>query len=259
MAQIPIVDASRSVVRGGTVLAPQRDLPTDVWSPTGAGEYPLVVFIHGYDTGPLDYSRFCSTLASSGYVVAAPSFPLEDPSRGFGLDRRDLPDEVADISFVITALEQRPRSDQIDRSQIAVVGHSDGADVALMAGYQVGRLDPRVRAVVADAPDPLSGSIASSTAPLLLIQGTADSVVPYSASQTVFGQVRAPDYFVSLLGADHLPPIAGGTEWTPVLDEDVADFLDATVAGRGSGAAALISELDDPPLTRLLVAHTSSP
>ena len=192
MTEVPIVDVSRSVVRQGTGLAQQRSLPTYVWSPTASGHYPLVIFVHGYNLGPLNYARFCSALASSGYIVAAPSFPLEDPTRGLGLDRSDLPNEATDVSFVITALEHTPLSHQFKSSQIAVVGHSDGADVALMVGYQVGKVDQRVRAIVADAPDPMSGSIAASTAPLLLFQGTADSVVPYSASETVFGQIMAP-------------------------------------------------------------------
>ena len=106
-------------------------------------------------------------------------------------------------------------------------------------GYGAGTVDPRVDAVVADAPDPMPVAAVPSAVPLLLVQGTSDSVVPYSASQTVFGQVDAPVSYVSLIGADHLPPIAGGTPWTPVLDAAVSGFLDASVAHRGQGIGAL--------------------
>ena len=123
--------------------------------------------------------------------------------------------------------------------------------MALEVGYEQGTVDHRVRAVVAIAPDPIAAPLAPSTAPLLLVQGTADSVVPYTASQTVFGQLAGPTWYVSLLGADHLPPIAGGTPWTPVLDASVAEFLDATVAHRGPGTAALAGELGTSPLVRL--------
>ncbi len=219
---LPFVDLSRPVVSGGRMVAPDRSLPTDVWSPVGGGPYPLVVFVHGYDIGPSTYEQFCSTLAASGYVVAAPSFPLEDPARGLGLDRTELPSEAADVSFVITSIEHGAFAPRIEPSRIAVVGHSDGADVALMVGYEHGTVDPRVRAVVADAPDPITAPVVSTSTPLLLVQGTADSVVPYSSSQTVFTQVHAPVDYLSLLGADHLGPIAGGTVWTPVLDAAVA-------------------------------------
>lgn len=249
MTGLPLVDGSRPVVSGATVLATQRDLPTFVWAPAGSGPFPLVVFVHGYDKGPLDYQRFCSVLASAGYVVAAPSFPLEDPARGFPLDRTHLSDEATDVAFVITSLEG-DGSLRIDGSRIAVVGHSDGADVALLVGYGTGSVDPRVGAVVADAPDPMAVTTVASHVPLLLVQGTSDSVVPYSSSQTVYGQVDAPVSYLSLLGADHLAPIAGGTPWTPVLDDAVARFLDATVAGRGPGAGSLASELSSSPLVR---------
>jgi dienelactone hydrolase len=250
MTRTTFIDASRPVVSHGTTLAVSRTLPTYLWSPTGTGPYPLVVFAHGYDSGPLGYARFCSELASSGYVVAAPSFPLEDPSRGFGLDRADLPNEATDISFVITSLVAQAAVLRIAPTRVAVVGHSDGADAVLLIGYGLVYVDDRVEAVVADAPDPISGTVVPSTVPLLLVQGTADSVVPYSSSQTVFGQVAAPVYYLSLVGADHLPPIAGGTPWTPVLDQAVAQFLDATVAGRGAAVSVLPTELGASALVR---------
>jgi dienelactone hydrolase len=239
------------VVSGGVTLATERHLATDVWTPTGPGPYPLVVFAPGYDKGPSDFARFCSTLASSGYVVAAPSFPLEDPAQGFPLDRGDLPEEAGDVSFVITSLERRSGPPALTTGQVAVVGHSDGADVALLVGYGPGTTDRRVTAVVAIAPDPMAAVPAPSSVPLLLVQGTEDSIVPYTASQTVFGQVDAPVTYLSLVGADHLAPIIGGTPWTPLLDGSVADFLDATVAGRGPGPAGLATALSGSPLVAL--------
>jgi dienelactone hydrolase len=254
--EVPLVDTSRQVVSGGVVLSPVRSLPTYVWMPTAAGRFPLVVFAHGDNMSPLNYARFCTMLASSGYVVAAPSFPLEDPSRGYGLDRSDLPNEATDVSFVITSLLQGEGdlAGRIDPDEIGVVGHSDGADVALMDGYQAGKVDPRVKAIVAIAPDAMTGSIVPSTAPLLLVQGNADEVVPYSNSQTVFQQVPAPRYYETLLGADHASPILGPSQWTPVLDASVAEFLDATIAGRGPGLPALPGELSSSPLVSLETA-----
>lgn len=246
---LPLVDTSRPVVGDGQVLASQRNLPTFVWTPDGPGPFPLVVFAHGYDVGPLTYERFCAALAARGYVVAAPSFPQEDPARGFPLDETHLGDEAGDVSFVVASIE-RDASAKVDPARVAVVGQSDGADVALLVGYGSGTVDPRVGAVVADSPDPMTVPPVPSRIPLLLVQGTADSVVPYSSSQTVFAQIPAPVFYLSLLGADHQPPIIGGTPWTPVLDAAVSDFLDGTVAGRGSGNAALDAELSTSSLVQ---------
>jgi len=243
-----LVDAGRPVPGSGGTLATERDLPTVLWAPTGTGPFPLVVFVHGYDRGPADYARFAAALASSGYVVAAPSFPLEDPAQGFPLDRSHLADEAGDVSFVVTSLEQQAVALRLEPGAVAVVGHSDGADVALLAAYGNGTVDPRIDAVVADAPDPVPADPVPSAVPLLLVQGTADSVVPYSSSATVFAQIRAPVVYLSLTGADHLAPIAGGTPWTPVLDDAVARFLDAAVAHRGTVADPLAAVVAGPPL-----------
>jgi hypothetical protein len=49
-----LVDDTRPVVSGGEDLSPERALPTSVWTPAGPGPFPLVVFVHGFDKGPLD-------------------------------------------------------------------------------------------------------------------------------------------------------------------------------------------------------------
>jgi dienelactone hydrolase len=248
---LSFTDHSRPVVDQGRLVADYRYLPTVVWRPAASRRWPLVVFVHGYNVGPLTYQRFCSTLASHGYVVAAPSFPLEDPSRGNGLDRGDLPNEAVDVSFVITQLEQSALADNIDTGKIAVAGHSDGADVALMVGYVAGKVDSRVKAIVAYAPDPMDGPTPGYATPLLLIQGSADDVVPYSASRTVFAQVDAPRYYLTLVGAGHLPPIQGGTKWTPYLDQDVAAFLDTVLDSPVRPTPKLPAALTGSSLTSL--------
>ena len=251
---LSFTDHSRSVIDQGRLVADYRYLPTFVWRPTARRRWPLVVFVHGYNVGPLTYERFCSTLASHGYVVAAPSFPLEDPSRGNGLDRGDLPNEATDVSFVISQLEQSPLAGSIDTGRIAVAGHSDGADVALMVGYVAAKVDPRVKAIVAYAPDPMNGPTPGYATPLLLIQGSDDDIVPYSASRTVFSQVDAPRFYLTLVGAGHLPPIEGGTRWTPYLDRDVATFLDAVLDSPVRPTPTLPAALTGSPLTSLATA-----
>lgn len=253
MQKVAIDDTAQPLVRYGVTLAPTTSLPTTVWRPQAPGPWPLVVFAAGYDLGPSNYATFCSQLASSGYLVAAPAFPLEDPRRGYGLDRADLPNEATDVSFVITTLLAGPLAPMIDPNAIAVVGHSDGADVALMLGYQQGKIDPRVKAIVADAPDPIAGTVVQTQTPLLLVQGNADKVVPYSSSQTVFHQLTGPRYYLTLLGAGHLGPIIGVTPWTPVLEHAVVDFLDAEVAGRSS-VSSLPAQLSRSTLAQLQVA-----
>jgi len=240
---LALVDPSRPMVSRGRQVSTSRALTTEVWYPVGGkGPYPLVVFAHGYQVGVGPYRRACDALARQGFVVVAPAFPLTDATvAGTALDRGDLANQPADVRFVIdqALAEARrgglPPEGLVDPTRIAVVGHSDGADTALAVGYRPGDVDPRIGAVVAAAPDPMtlpSGSTpVTSRVPLLLVHGDHDSVVPYASSTTVAGQVRAPGWFLTLRGADHLPPVAGPSAWTDLLDGAVATFLHDALSG----------------------------
>ena len=227
--QLALVDTSRPVVNNGRTVAVTRSLPITVWRPNRQGVFPLVVFAHGYRLGPPGYARFCEKLADAGYIVAAPSFPLADESRGNGLNRDDISNEAKDVSFVITALRGSSLAPSIASGPVGVAGHSDGADVALIVGYQQDDADASVGAVVAIAPDAFARQLSTNRPPLLLVHADADATVPYSESVQVFAHIPGQRTFLTLIGADHLPPIAGNTVWTSVLDGAVVTFFDATL------------------------------
>lgn len=259
---LALVDTSRPTVSRGRRISTSRSLPTELWYPVGgAGPYPLVVFAHGYEVGVAPYRRAIEALAREGFVVAAPSFPLTDAAvAGAALDRGDLVNQPADVRFVVDrVLADARRSGSplvglIDPTRLAVVGHSDGADTALAVGYRPGDADPRIGAVIAAAPDPMtlpSGSRAvTSRVPLLLVHGDHDSVVPYASSTTVSGQVRAPGWFLTLRGADHLPPVAGPSAWTGLLDGAMATFLHDALTGADPRFGADL-DLGSTPLATL--------
>lgn len=228
--QLDVVDESRPLQSNGVTLSPSRSLPTEIVRPISTARvYPLMIFIHGYDTSPSTFQRFLSILASDGYVVAAPSFPLEDPARQNGLNRADLPNEAIDVSFVVTSILNSPFAKYIAPHELGVVGHSDGADVALEVGYQQGLADPRVDAVVASAPDPISSPATNGGPPLLLIHGSEDPIVDPSSSIHVMNALRAQVWSVTLEGADHTSAILGPSQWTYSFDQAVSDFLSATL------------------------------
>jgi len=244
--QLDVVDPSRPLVSNGITLSPSRSLPTEIVHPTNTGHtYPLVIFVHGYDTSPSTFQRFIAMLASEGFVVAAPSFPLEDPTRGNGLNRADLPNEATDVSFVITSILKSPFASQLTPHEIGVVGHSDGADVALEVGYQQGLADPRIVADVASAPDPISAPVTNGGPPLLLIHGSADPIVDPSSSAQVLNAVHAQAWSLTLEGADHTSAIWGPSQWTFSFDQAVNDFLHATLVARST--TTLENELSSLP------------
>ena len=245
---IEFVDTSRPLISGGDTLDQARRLPTTVWHPEAAGVYPLVVFAHGYEVGPLTYARFCSMLASLGFVVAAPSFPLADESRGNGLDRSDIPNEAGDINFVIAQL--RGSDPTISNDPVTVIGHSDGATAALIVAERQGDMNPAVGAVVAIAPDALTNDLGTNPPPVLIIHGTDDPIASFADGQGNFERFSGSRFLLALDGADHLAPIVGDTPWTPVLDRAVGLFLAGIIEHRApSDDAALTAALDELDLS----------
>ncbi len=260
---LALSDGSRPTVSRGTTISGSRSLPTTVYYPSdGAGPFPLVVFAHGFQIGPGPYASFCQALAAAGYVVAAPSFPLTDANAaGASLDRGDLPNQAADVAFVITSTAAAgngsgPLHGLVDAGRVGIVGHSDGADTALDTGYYPGRTDARIKAVAALSPDAMTGpgGTVGAGVPLLLQHGDRDSIVPYSNSKTVWGQVKAHRFFLTLTGADHLPPVQGAAPWGPVLRTVTIDFLDHYVAGRAADDRAILGDGAAPGVSTIVAA-----
>jgi alpha-beta hydrolase superfamily lysophospholipase len=239
-------------------LTPGRHLPTLVFYPAvGPGNgaetggapglshgWPLVVFAEGYAVTPLTYHDLIHHLAASGFVVAAPAFPLE--TQGGPLDEGDLHNEPADIKFVITqalAASSRPGvlAGMIDPAHVALVGHSDGGEAVLGTIYLPGIADARVGPVVAMA---ASGSLVGSNMPatprhdLMVIEGTADTVNPPPDAGHLYAAAPAPKAYVQLLGASHLPPFTDANQWRSVVESTIVDWFDAWFGGLYGGSAA---------------------
>ncbi len=266
---LPLVDPSRPTVSHGTLVSPDRALTTQVWYPKGlSAPRPLVVFAHGFQVGLDPYRRACNAWAERGFVVVAPMFPLTDQAvAGTELDEADIANQPADVRFVITQVlaasqsSGTPLSGLVDPARIAVVGHSDGAETALLVGYGSNERDPRVGAVVADAANPLDVQPPTAKirgpAPLLIILGDKDRSVPIQNGLRLTDQLRVPGWLLVLHGADHLSPIAGPSPWTPVLDRTTADFLTGALAGASGLGPTLQTDVARTPSS--LTALTTGP
>ncbi len=211
-------DPSRAVISGGVELAASRQIPVGIERPQQAGRFPLIVFAPGYDTSPLSYGRLTHLLAQQGYVVVALSFPLEDPTRGYALDRSDLPNEAQDLRFVISRLLASALAPHLDPSHISLVGHSDGADAVLQAAYELGHADDRIDAVIALAPDALSFAPIQGGPPALIIHGSADEIVDPAATDQVIAALRGLRFEATVAGADHATSILETTPLSATFD-----------------------------------------
>jgi len=90
--------------------------------------------------------------------------------------------------------------------------------------------------------------------PLLVAQGDVDAINPPARSQAVFDQATGPRFLLTLEGAGHLAPFAGGTRWQPAVDQVTIDFLDHYLARTSDSDGPLLAHGNRPGLTRLVAA-----
>jgi dienelactone hydrolase len=258
-------DASRTITLPDGTSEPRRLLTyvryPALGSPAGVdlagaapdrlhGPFPLVVFGHGFDVTPTLYRRLLQSWAHAGYVVVAPVFPRENPTAAGGPDEADLPNQPADMSFLITrmlaasAARSGPLAGLIDAHHIAVSGQSDGGDTALATAFDPRFRDPRVGAAVilsgAEIPSAGSFTFPSGSPALLATQGTADTVNLPSETEAFFDAARRPKYLLRLIGAGHLPPYSGKQPQLGIVERVTRAFLDGYLKHNDAARARLM-------------------
>ena len=228
-----------------------------------AGPYPLVVFGHGFAVTPNTYARLLDAWARAGYIVAAPFFPLTQKHVPGGRRERDLINQPADMSFVISRMladNANPSSfldGLIAPDLIAVAGQSDGAATALAEAYDPAFADPRIRAAIimsgaeldiidGDIPFPSQGPA------LLATQGTADRINEPDATRRYFQFAPTPKYLLTLIGAAHLPPYRAQEPYLGVVERVTVAFLDHILRNDLAGLALMREYGNVPSVARLI-------
>lgn len=269
-----LVDSSRPTPQNGSVPGhPGRTLVVSVYYPSAGGPglahdpapdrsggpYPLIVFAHGFPADPAGYGSLLAAWASAGYVVAAPMFPLTNPSAPGGPDLADYVNQPADMSFVVTELEAQsraptgPLAGMVDPGAVGAAGHSLGGVTTLGLVANSCCRDDRIKAAVVMAGDQLTfpnGQADFPSFPLLFVHGNADEVVPYVSSVVSFDAAQAPKGLLTILGGDHEAPVAG-----PAFDAAVRTttaFFDLYL--KHAGSIAQLRADGDTPKTRLILA-----
>jgi dienelactone hydrolase len=231
---VRFVDHSRVAHFGDGTSGP-RVLVTYVRYPArGHGPFPLIVFAHGFTLTPQTYAPLLDTWARSGYVVAAPVFPVENANARGGPDESDLVNQPGDMSFVVSQLtaSTSPLHGLIDPKRIAFAGQSDGAETAFAASYDRRYLDRRVDAAVILSGAAIPGFAGPARSPpLLAVQGTSDPINRPINTVAYYRLAHRPKYLLWLLGASHLPPYTTRDKWSVVVDRATTAFLDHYLRG----------------------------
>jgi hypothetical protein len=147
--------------------------------------------IGGFDGPSHLYARLGFELARAGITVARTNYRAPNE---FG---ECVLDALATLSFLRGTEHER----------IGLIGHSFGAAVAINAGT----LSPAVATVVALSSQLGGAHVVGDLAPrpLLLVHGTADTILSHEASQVLYDRAREPKELRLLPGADHRLAPAG--------------------------------------------------
>ena len=242
--QYVFTDTSRGIpALDGYPGSPDRPIPVTVWYPSdrSQGPYPLVMFAHGFAVDPGFYSQLLSRIASAGYVVAAPTFPILSGRPAGPSDQVGWNDLFGDLHFATSSVLSASATGDpfigglVDGNRIAVAGHSDGALLAFGDGFEAFRNDPRVRAVISYA--------ALLSEPGAVYQPNGRAFLHFASDNDEYNDfgttvawdhanLAAPSWTVGLWNASHAPPYTDpGDPHFDLVVRTTVDFLDVQLKG----------------------------
>lgn len=194
-----------------------RTLNTTMWYPDKAdGKHPLVIYSHGFMSNRRGGEYIAENLASHGYVVIAPDYPLTHGGTPGGPLVTDVVNQPGDVSFLIDSImalspAEQPFEGEIDSSRIGVAGISLGGLTATLAAFHPRLRDPRVKAAVSIA-GPANmftpAYFATADLPFLMIAGTIDAIVDYSSNAIPIPQRVKNGALLSIEGGAHTSFVA---------------------------------------------------
>lgn len=222
-AELTLVDTSRSTQAIGTYPgAPDRTLPTRIWYPaTSAGKgavpssdgpFPIIAWAHGFSSANFEGQFVGAHLASHGYVVVAPTFPLSNGGAPAGPSIADMTNQPADLDFVMRQVSGGAAGEAIaaaiDDTRRGIAGLSLGGGTVLIGAYHPMWRIGNVSAAMALAPASCffgEGLYGDGSVPMLILSGDADMLVLLpDGPGRAFDSADPPIQLLTLHGGNHV-------------------------------------------------------
>jgi hypothetical protein len=186
-----------------------RKVGATIYVPSDTNPHPLVIFAPGQsqNSSSTFYKRYLQATADAGFIVAGADFSDNTSSAA-------IPNEAADIKFLIGQVQQDASVKSLisPSAPVGLIGHSDGAMAALLAGYgsAAGQQDDRIGAVIEQDGALVAGAQYKKGPSLLIMHGSADTIEPASSAFQVDTAITTPyTAFTEFNGADHHSYITG--------------------------------------------------
>lgn len=170
------------------------------------GEFPVVLFSHGFTGIRLQSSFLTSHLASHGMIVVAPDHPSRDLFNVLGGtasgDRQESVDDL--LGSLDLILEEATTAGgrfegHVDAERVAALGHSAGGGTILGAA-----LDERVDGYVSMASGGPEDPADFPERPSFFLAGSVDGVVPAAErTRPAYEAAPAPSWYWEIEGVGH--------------------------------------------------------
>ncbi|MBM3312863.1 MAG: alpha/beta hydrolase, partial [Candidatus Aminicenantes bacterium] len=218
------VAIARDLVYGASALPGRepRDLVLDLYQPEGDREpkRAAIVWIHGggfFQGSKSDrpIAALARDFALRGYVTVSIDYRLERKDMADPNLRQPMRDAMHDARAAVRWLRARAAQYEIDPERIAIGGGSAGGFTSLLVAYGEGEGtsgNPGYSSAVSAVVDFWGGLLAEAkgltaqAAPLLVIHGTNDAVVPFRLAEDLVRRAKEaglPHEFHPLEGKGH--------------------------------------------------------
>lgn len=219
------VDASRATpAQGSYAGATTRTLKTRVWIPDGPGPFPLILHSHGLADSRLGEIWLTEHLASWGFAVAAPDFPLSSGTSPAGPSPFDVQNQPDDLAFVRDQLLSGELGPRLDPSRVGLSGLSLGGMTTMLATYHATLRLSGVQAAFTMAPLGCvfgESFFTTATVPLAIVHGDDDILLPYAEhALRTFERAHQPGFLATLSHGTHVGFTSIGVALDPTMHYD---------------------------------------